>query len=80
MPANVYFSASALLSTLIQSTTNFTQTNWGVGGNFMIGKEWWVGGEWGLGVAGKFDTSIVFGNLADAVNLAGSIVFSATYN
>lgn len=51
-PSNMYVSASFLASMLrAKYNDDKIDTNWGIGGELLIGKEWWLGGSVGIGLA-----------------------------
>lgn len=49
---NMYVSMS-LLASMLRAKYNKDKidTNWGIGGEVLLGKEWWLGGNVGIGVA-----------------------------
>lgn len=83
MPANLYLSATALLSTVeIREGRASLSTDMGFGGRFSIGKEWWVSRDWGLGVAlvGTL-ASVPIEGASTSLSVKGlSLAFSATLN
>lgn len=89
MPANLYLSASLMLSTLSIDSDGeeLGETDTGLGTNFRVGKEWWTGDEWGLGVYG----GVHFARMKDKdegfaaepptwTTSAFTLGFTATYN
>lgn len=82
MPANLYLSASALLSQVELREGRGRSTNdLGYGGRFSLGKEWWVSRDWGLGLALVADLAHAPTEGSSAINArALSLAFSATLN
>lgn len=49
---NMYISLSVLASMLrAKYNEDKIDTNWGIGGELLLGKEWWLGGNVGIGLA-----------------------------
>lgn len=84
MPANIYVSGTAAITTL-SATVNGQSTNAQTGWGFRtsLGKEWWVSEHWGLGVSGNlsYSANADTGTNAPTIgSLLGAISFSATFN
>jgi hypothetical protein len=90
-PINMYLAGTVALARANfasggnSGTGNGNITNWGLGGQLLVGKEWWVSQNWGLGVAGE----LVLSTAADANPAATAVtwttagfnlLFSATFN
>jgi hypothetical protein len=81
MPANIYLSFSALLSSVrLKVDEDESDSDPGFGLNAMVGKEWWVGDDWGIGAA----FYIYFSTMNDEDNTINNFsigaLFSATFN
>jgi hypothetical protein len=85
-PANVYLSGTLAFSKISFSDTysqyKISDTNFGVGGSFVVGKEWWVGRSLGLGVAGQLHVASMTDPYYNTrmTATAFSVVCSATFN
>ena len=86
LPNNVYFAGTLAmmqfsLSDAVNSNGLRYDSQWGLGGQGLIGKEWWVSQDWGIGVAGE----VMAASMKDRerwtwTGTAFSLLFSATYN
>lgn len=82
--SNMYFSLSVLASMLrAKYNDDDIDTDWGIGGEFLIGKEWWVAENVGFGLAAAgtihyipTDKDDVRGNLGYSVGPRLSITFN----
>jgi len=86
LPSNVYVAgtvATMQWSMTASSDSNYTvdDSQWGIGGQVLVGKEWWVSQDWGIGLAGEVIAASMKDNAAQTwTGLAFSLLFSATYN
>lgn len=70
MPANVFLSASIVMSQVVMENSEpdddiygyHRTTRWGATGQLSLGKEWWVLGDLGVGVAAEFGFGKMAGN------------------
>lgn len=83
MPLNLYLTAmvgSASMDLTVDGE-RIAETEDGISFQFSIGKEWWTTRNWGVGVAGAlFIQSIEDKSELTWTNVAGGVLFSATYN
>lgn len=89
VPVNVYLSGTLNFSQVSFSHPSGyyyadDNTNWGAGGNFMVGKEWWVLPDLGIGLAGQFQVASMRdhpqGVSTRMTVKTFSLLFSATFN
>jgi hypothetical protein len=85
MPSNAYLAGTLMLSRLSQAAPRGSNalSEWGPGGEVLLGKEWWVSPNWGLGLVAQ-----IVGARPVAKEISGAsfkvieaaLLFSATYN